>query len=75
MAKNRPKTPLKVTVCNFCTFAKRTALKLVVATESDTKYGGAAVFVFITFVKSPQKAHFILFDFCKKMVIIPNAIG
>ena len=65
----------KVTVCNFCTFAKRSPEKLVVVQNFATKCGGYRFFVFITFVKNQQKAHFRLFDFYKKLGIIPTAIG
>ena len=66
---------LKVTVCNFCTFAKRIEGILVVLTGFATKYRGYGFWVFKTFVKNQQKAHFKLFDFYEKLVIIPNAIG
>lgn len=58
MAKYGSKTGVKVTVCNFCTFAKRKLKILVVVPKSATKYSGKLEFVFKTFVKSPQKAHF-----------------
>jgi hypothetical protein len=60
---NGAKIRVKVTVCNFCNIAKRIKKTVVVLPEYGTKYWGCLFFVFKTFVKSPQKAHFKLFDF------------